>query len=490
MLVELLLDANRRVPKVLAVDDGLAPLTYHRMTLAAAAMKGIIESTSDRPHIGIMLPASAAFPAAFFGTLWAGRVAVPLNFLLAPEELKALVADAELDVVFTVKPLAERLAGAPARLVFLEDLWLKWRVILGMLRTVPAPPGAKADDLAVILYTSGTTAEPKGVELTHGNLHSNATDAIASLSLLSRHRFLNVLPPFHVFGLTGCVIVPVAMGGTVYAIPRFNPVAAVRLIAEQQLSVMMAIPSMYAAMLRTKSATAESFRSVEYAISGGEPLPESVAQPFLQRFGVELRQGYGLTETSPIVSCNSMMESRAGTVGRPIRNVQVRIVDADGVDVPAGADGEIIIRGPGVMRGYHRKPERTAQVIDRDGWFHSGDLGRFDADGFLSITGRIKDLIIIGGENVLPREIEAVLEEHPSVLQAAVIGVPDASRGEAPVAFVTCRDGMQVTESELRQFARKSLAGYKVPRQVIVREDLPTSPTGKVMKRKLHELLQ
>jgi long-chain acyl-CoA synthetase len=354
---------------------------------------------------------------------------------------------------------------------------------------LPAAPKVDRDQTAVILYTSGTTAQPKGVELTFGNLHSNCVDCIHSiLNTAAPQKFLNILPPFHVFGLTANVLIPIFMRATVFAIPRFNPIVAVRAVEEQGITVILAIPSMYAAMLRVKSAKADAFRNIYVAISGGEPLAESVRVGFLERFDVSLGQGYGLTETSPVIAATPCDEIRPGIVGRPIRNVQARIIDDQGHSLPAGSDGEIVMKGPGLMKGYYRKPEETAKVIDRDGWFHTGDIGRFDPQGSLAITGRLKEMLIIGGENVFPREIEAVLEQHDAVLQAAVIGVPDGLRGEAPVAFVIPKKDMTVRDDELRNFARQRLAGYKTPRHVIVREDLPTGPTGKILKRKLREL--
>jgi long-chain acyl-CoA synthetase len=208
---------------------------------------------------------------------------------------------------------------------------------------------------------------------------------------------------------------------------------------------------------------------------------------FQERFGVCLGQGYGLTETSPVIAATRKGEDQPGIVGRPIRHAEVRIVDEQLRTLPTGSHGEILVRGPGLMKGYYRKPEETAKVIDKDGWFHTGDIGRFDEHGFLAITGRLKEMLIIGGENVFPREIEAVLEQHEGVLQAAVIGIPDGVRGEAPIAFVLPKKEATIHEDELRNFARQRIAGFKTPKRVIVREDLPTGPTGKILKRKLRE---
>lgn len=421
--------------------------------------------------------------------LWSSKTAVPLNFLLSTDELRKVVENAELDLILTIRHFKDLGTKLPARTLFLEELPLKRKMLPAMFRRLPPAPTVDPHATAVILYTSGTTAEPKGVELTYSNLHSNCVDAIHSLGIDPRQTVLNILPPFHVFGLTATVLVPVMLGMSVYAIPRFSPVAVVRTAAAKRISLIAGISSMYAAVLRTKSAKPESLSSIQLAICSGEPLPDSVRIGFQERFGVTLRQGYGLTETSPVVSVCSAGAHREGTVGKPIRNVEVRIVDSEGRDLSAGGEGEILVRSPGVMKGYYKKPDETRRVIDADGWFRTGDIGRLDEDGYLTVTGRVKEMLIIGGENVFPREIEAVLEAHEGVLQAAVIGVPDESRGEVPVAFVIPRHGANVSEQELRNHAKRSLAGFKVPKQVHIREDLPQSPTGKVLKRRLRELL-
>jgi long-chain acyl-CoA synthetase len=251
----------------------------------------------------------------------------------------------------------------------------------------------------------------------------------------------------------------------------------------------MAIPSMYAAILRLKTRPAPVAEQIYLAISGGEPLSDQVFEGFRDRFGIELLQGYGLTETSPVCTLELPDERKRGSIGRPIRNVSVRIVDSLGNDAGTDQDGEIWIGGPNVMKGYYQNPEATRQAITADGWFKTGDAGRMDAGGFVTITGRIKEMLIVGGENVYPREIESVLETHPAIAEAAVIGAPDPSRGEIPVAFVTLVEGASATPTELRAHAREHLAGYKVPREVRIADDLPRSPIGKILKRRLTELL-
>lgn len=490
VLVDALLQTRERGAGKLAVADDHAALSYRQLASLAAVLRTTVLQETRCDRVGVLLPASTLFPAAFFGVLWAGRTVIPLNFLLSPDELARVVRDADIDLILTVRHFRELTAQLGVRVLALDELPLKRRLMLQSLRRLAPAPTVDPHDTAVILYTSGTTAEPKGVELTYRNLFSNATDAIASLDIDPNQTFLNILPPFHVFGLLANVIVPVILAAPVYAQPRFSPIAVVRAMADHRITVLLAIPSMFAAILRVKQTDSEAFRGVYLAISGGEPLPTSVRRGFEERFGVVLRQGYGLTETSPVLAAGSVHHWRDGTVGRPIRNVEIEIRDATGLVLGREQDGEIFARGPGVTKGYFRRPEETRRVLSPDGWFATGDIGRLDADGFLSITGRAKEMLIIGGENVFPREIEAVLETHDGVVQAAVIGVPDDLRGEAPIAFVLPRPGTSATEGDLRAHAKRSLAGYKVPRRVIIRDDLPVGPTGKLLKRKLKEWVE
>ncbi len=491
MLVDALLDTTAGFGGSLAVADPTRRLTYNQLANTAAALRGVINTQTDCERVGIMLPASAGFCAVLFGSLWANRVAVPLNFLLAPDELAAVVADAGIDTIYSVHHFDKLLSALPARGVALEDLPLKRKVLAQMLRRNPPAPRVAPSDTAVLLYTSGTSAEPKGVELTHSNLRRNCEACITAARIDPRHRLLNILPPFHVFGLTANVLVPAVLGASVYALPRFQPLAAIKAVRDERISVVMAIPSMYAAMLRTKDAPDDAFASIYLAISGGEPLPDAVARGFENRFGVKLVQGYGLTETSPVLSLCAPHAWRDGSVGRMIPGVDCRIVDERDRPVARGEQGEILVSGHCVMKGYYQRPDETAAVIDSKGWFRTGDIGRLDEDGFLYITGRKKEMIIVGGENVFPREIEDVLLEHPQVASAGVIGVDDAGRGEVPVAFVTLTghaDTTAVSEQDLRNFARRSLASYKVPRRVRIADELPTGPTGKVLRRRLREL--
>jgi len=489
MLVEQLLSSAERHPERILVRDPTRALSAANLVRLADVFRRQVLKATPNPRVGIMLPSTVAFAGSFYGALWAGRTVIPINFLLQPGELLQVVQDAGIDTIFTIRHFEKIVAPLPVKAIFLEDLPLKREMVLERIRFKPAAPDVKPDDLAVILYTSGTSGIPKGVCLSFGNLAIDAKASIEAAQLSEDHRFLGILPLFHTFGLTAMLIVPIALGATASYMPRFSLPGVVSETREQRISIIMAVASMFGALLRLKSASKDDWASVIYTVSGGEPLPDAVYGGFREKFGKVLLQGYGLTETSPVVSLDLPWSHRRGTVGRPIPGVRVSVRDDSGGAVPTGGTGELWVGGPTVMSGYYHKPKESSEVLTSDGWFKTGDMGVIDADGYVSITGRKKELIIVGGENVYPREIEAVLDAHPAVAQSAVIGEMDHSRGEVVVGFVMLKEGASATDLELRDFCRDKLANYKIPRRVIVRADLPTGPTGKLLKRKLKELL-
>lgn len=484
-LVQSLIEAGEKFPRKPAVVDPSRELTFGQLVSLAGVMRGIITRETECPRVGLMLPSSAVMVGSFYGALWAGRTAIPLNFMLGPKELAGVIADAGIDTIVTIEHFADALADLPVKALFLERLGLKSKVLRSKLGKRPAPPDIDANDLAVILYTSGTSGLPKGVCLTHANLDSNARGAIEHARMSHDQRFLGVIPPFHSFGLTGLLLIPVTLGATVYYLPRFSPLQVVRSIRENRISIFLAIPSMYTAISRLKSVPADAFESLSLAISGGEPLSEGTASAFRERFGLELHEGYGLTETSPILSINMPWANSRGSVGRALPGVEFRIAADEGHQMGTDEPGEILARGSGIMRGYYNKPEETRAVLDGEGWFRTGDIGTLDAEGFLRITGRKKEMIIVGGENVYPREVEDVLSRHAAVSESAVIGRRDASRGEVVVAYVILEDEHDATEMALRDHCREHLAGYKVPREIRIATELPRGPTGKILKRAL-----
>ena len=463
-----------------------------------------IERKTDRPHVGVMLPTSGAFPLAVLASWLAGRVPVPVNYLLGRDDLHHVFADAEVDVVLTAGKMLEHVRENTAPDAVpdsIQTLCLEEQNFKGIppLRWPPAP---NDDDLGVLLYTSGTSGRPKGVELTHGNLDANARDAIAHAGLTRGLSFVGVLPQFHTFGLTVLTLIPLLIGAKAVYTARFVPRRLVQLIKEHQASVMVAVPSMYNAILGVRSAEAADLASLKLTVAGGEKLPTALRENFRERFGIEILEGYGLTETAPVTNWATPDDPRPGSVGRSLPRVRNVILDEDLRPLATGEDGEIGIAGPNVMRGYHHLPELTDEVIrhvpldpDRPDAttrvFRTGDIGHLDEDGFLYITGRKKEMLIISGENVFPREIEEVLDRHPEVHASAVIGQPDESRGEVPVAYVELcpelPEGHTLDEGAVKAFCREQMAPFKVPRAIHVLDALPRNPTGKIMRRALVE---
>jgi long-chain acyl-CoA synthetase len=483
MLFQPLFTHAQQSPQELAIIDERGRYTYQQLAAAAAGLGLYLGMQTGKPNVGLLLPPSAGFAASFYGTLLSGKSVVPINYLLGDREIAHVIADSGIDTVVTIPQLAGRVQNADLKVVDLTQL-----PQTPPFAIAPKFPSKGPDDIAVLLYTSGTSGLPKGVELTYGNLQSDVDASIEHANLQHRHKFLGVVPLFHAFGLTAGLLAPIQLGTTVVYISRFSAVAVQNAFKEHQISIMFGVPAMYGAIAHLKNASPDDFKSAWALLSGGDALPAALREGFKARFGVPLLEGYGLSETSPVVALNTPDVSRPGSVGRTVPGVEVRIVDDNNNPLGPGQEGEIWLKGPMVMKGYRNLPTETANVLTADGFFKTGDLGKVDADGFLYITGRKKDLIIVAGEKAVPREIEDALMRHPAVLEAAVVGKKDQSRGEVVVAFVTLKPGATATPDELREFARgQNLAQFKVPREVTIVEDLPRSPTGKVLKRVLVE---
>ncbi len=487
MLFESLFEHAEKSPNDISIIDDTGSYTHHQVAQLAAELGVYLASQTSKDKVGLLLPAGVGFAVSFYGTLLAGKSVVPINFLLGERETAHVLTDSGIDIVLTIPQLAGKLAGHALKVI---DLPTTLKTIAGSVSpaTAPALSSPKPDDLAVLMYTSGTSSLPKGVMLTFGNLQSDVQAAITHAQLEGRHRFLGIIPLFHSTGLLGTLLAPITLGSMVVYIARFSPVATLNAIKQHQISLVIAVPSMYGAIVRLKSAQPEDFRSIYAIISGGEPLPAAVREAFQEKFGLPIYEGYGLTETIGPIAFNVPGHNHPGSVGRLIPNAEVKTTDDDGKDLPAGQTGEIWMRGPMIMKGYHNLPTETASALTADGFFKSGDIGRIDESGYLHITGRKKELIIVAGEKAVPREIEDVLMKHPAVADAAVVGKKDPSRGEVVVAFVILNEHQNVTPEELRDFCRsENLAQWKCPREIAVVSDLPRSPTGKVLKRVLVE---
>ncbi|MDP1660910.1 MAG: AMP-binding protein [Phycisphaerales bacterium] len=469
------------------IDDSRS---YRRIELLIAAMNlaDVLDRTcqSKRGPVAVMLPSSGAFPIAALAGWISGRVVVPLNFLLKQEELQYVIDDCGCDTVVTATAMIDYLGFTPQRVKLLKMDTLD-------LKRVPEPriPAINSDDdLALLLYTSGTSGKPKGVMLSHGNISTNIRQAIEWVGFCRDEVLLGVLPQFHTFGLTVLTLLPLTRGCRVINSARFVPGRIVKTFRQHRPTAMIAIPSMYNALLQVKDAGPDDFASLRYAVSGGEPLPDAVATAFFDRFGVRIAEGYGLTETSPVTNWCRPSEFKPHSVGQALPGVRQRIVDPDsGSILGRNQDGEVRIKGPNVMQGYYQLPAETAAAFDREGWLRTGDIGRIDDDGHLYITGRLKDMLIIGGENVFPREIEEVVNHHPAVKDSGVIGIKDPMRGEQPVAFVELNEGETFDAQSIVSWCRGKLAGYKVP-EVRHIETLPRNATGKVLRRELRAMVK
>jgi long-chain acyl-CoA synthetase len=350
-----------------------------------------------------------------------------------------------------------------------------------------AEPVERADDdTAVILYTSGTTGRPKGAELTHHNLASNARTSVTSvLELGPGDVIMGCLPLFHVFGLTCGLNAAIASGACLTLIPRFDPAKALTVVSRDRVTVFEGVPTMYAAMLHHPDAGAADMTTLRTCASGGSAMPVEIMKAFEDKFGCKVFEGYGLSETSPVVSFNQPgHERKPGSIGFPVPGCEMRVVDDEGKDVGIDTPGEIAIRGENLMKGYWGRPEETAEAIP-DGWFRTGDIATKDSDGYYFIVDRKKDLIIRGGYNVYPREIEEALYEHPAVAEVAVIGISDGALGEEVGAAVALKPGATADVDELREFAKARVAAYKYPRHVWLVDALPKGPTGKILRREV-----
>lgn len=458
--------------------------TYSQLDGTAARVATLLteEGAACGSRIGVMLPNVPEFAAVYYA------VVVPMNPLLKAREVAYHLEDSEADILFAWHEVeSEALAGATqagARLVVVEPAAFQER----LRALVPAPTVAErhAPDTAVILYTSGTTGRPKGAELTHANLAMNA-DVVRRTLLHLTHEdvVFGGLPLFHSFGQTCALNAAAASGACVALLPRFTAEGALAAIESQRVSVFAGVPTMYSALLSLPDCGRYDTSSLRVCISGGAALPVEVLKRFEQEFGCIILEGYGLSETSPVAAFNHPDRARKpGSIGTAVEGVELRILDLDGNDVPAGEVGEIAVRGHNVMKGYWKQPKSTAEAI-RGGWFLTGDMGRIDEDGYFSVVDRRKDLIIRGGYNVYPREVEEVLYEHPAVAEAAVIGLPHPELGEEVAAVVALSAPAAATAEELRDYVKSQLAAYKYPRTVRIVDQLPKGPTGKILKREL-----
>ena len=503
----------RMSPDREAIVCGPVRLTYAQLDGAACRLANALAALGigAGDHVALSCPNTPHFPIAYFGILKCGAAVVPLNVLLKPREIAQHLADSDAKAYLCFEGTAElpmahmgheafaAVDGCAHFVVMTKDAAAPSPVAGHTLGTLLAaqPPAFETalrspDDTAVILYTSGTTGRPKGAELSHANMLLNAMatrDMMLPLVGTEYATTLAVLPLFHSFGQTCVMNAHLLQGNRVVVLPRFEPALVLETMVAERVNAFSAVPTMYWALLRYVEEhgidTGPIAAYLRGCSSGGAPIPVEILHAFDRTFEVAILEGYGLSETAPVATFNQYgHERKPGSVGTPIWGCDVKVVDADDREVPRGELGEVVIRGHNIMKGYYRNPAATAEAM-RGGWFHSGDVGRMDEDGYLYIADRIKDMIIRGGLNVYPREIEEVLHEHPAVSIAAVIGVFDEQHGEEVKAYVVRKPGAAITDAELVAWARETMAAYKYPRSVEFVDALPMTATGKVLKREL-----
>jgi long-chain acyl-CoA synthetase len=476
-----------------ALRLGQARISYQTLDETSSRVAGLLGELDVGPsgRVGVMLGNTPDFAAVYYGVLRAGGVVVPMNPLLKAREVAFYLSDSGATVLFAAQAFAaEARAGAAQAGADVVEVGPTFLADLAAGPTAQPIVATVADrdgsDTAVILYTSGTTGRPKGAELTHANLTRNAeVTATTLLKLTPDDVIFGGLPLFHSFGQTVTLNTAVMSGASVTMLPRFDPAAALSTMADHEVTVFAGVPTMYTALVAAFAGSGFDASRLRVCVSGGAALPVEVLHEFEKAYGCPILEGYGLSETSPVASFNHPDTVRKpGSIGTPIAGVQMRVIDVDGRDVPPGEVGEIAIAGHNIMKGYWRRPDATAAAIV-DGWFRTGDLGRVDEDGYYFIVDRKKDLIIRGGYNVYPREVEEVLYEHPAVAEAAVIGVPHPSLGEEVNAVVALKSGATDTPEDIREFVKQQVAAYKYPRNVYVVDALPKGPTGKILKREI-----
>jgi len=504
-------------PDQTALVCGEKRLTYRELNSTANRVANGLRALGIGPgdHVALACPNLPYFPFAYFGILKTGATVVALNVLLKPREIAYHLNDSRAKALLVFEGTPELPMAQMARAALAEAPLCEHLIVMPLNPTAPSSvpdaitfgqllhgqPDAcetyptRPDDTALLLYTSGTTGQPKGAELTHLNTVLNAMlchdlcRAVPELNQGEPTVMLITLPLFHATGQTAQMNAGFYGGGTIVLLPRFDPAAVLDTMRRERVNLWTGVPTMFWALLAHAEAGQVDLRPIrehlKLTTSGGAPMPVEVMKRFGEVFGVRVLEGYGLSETAPVATFNHFeLPSKPGTVGQPLFGVEVRCVDEHDQPVAAGERGEVVIRGHNIMKGYYQRPEATAEVM-RNGWFHTGDIGVMDTDGYLAIVDRKKDMVLRGGMNVYPRELEEVLMTHPAVSLVAVIGVPDERLGEEVKACVVRKPGADLTADELMEWCKGQMAAYKYPRQIEFFDALPTSATGKILKREL-----
>jgi long-chain acyl-CoA synthetase len=489
-LASLLIESAEESPGAAAIRLGEVELSYADLDDRSARLASLLREkgfeAGDR--VGVMLPNVPEFPVAYYGVLRAGGVVVPMNVLLKRREIAFYLEDSGARLLLAwhgfCEEAREGAAEAGAELIEVEPV--AFASTLAGLEPSPGVAETPEDDTAVILYTSGTTGKPKGAELTHANLARNADVSSRTTSEIGAGDVvLGALPLFHSFGQTVAMNASLSVGACLTLVPKFDPGDALATMQRDGVTHFYGVPTMFGALLHHPDREGFDISSLRICITGGASMPVEVLRGFEAAFGAKVMEGYGLSETSPVACSNHPdRERRPGSIGTPIEGVEMRVVDENDEPVEQGEVGEIVIRGHNIMKGYWQRPDATDEAM-RGGWFHSGDMGRIDEDGYFYIVDRKKDLIIRGGYNVYPREVEEVLYEHPKIREAAVLGVPHDEWGEEIGAAVVLHEGEELAPEAVSAYVKERIAAYKYPRVVWFLEELPKGPTGKILKREI-----
>ena len=506
-LGRMLEETARRMPQKCAIKFGKhtflgwgkQKLTYRELNAmvnnAAAGLRALGVEKGDR--IGLIGENCPEYIIGYFAIAKLGAISVPINNFLTGSEIKYIVNDCKIKVLCTskkflktIQPVLAQMASVK-HIVVMDEADEPEQMSFAKLLAAGAPDnldaGVAPEDLAVFIYTSGTTGHPKGAMLTHRNLVSNAQDGAQAFQIVAQDKFLLFLPLFHSFTFTVCVLIPILLGSAIILIGSVKSLDEIKnAILFDRITIFVGVPAVYNVLANKPIPKILKYISaIKFFISGSAPLPAPVIGKIDEKFGSPLLEGYGLSEASPVVSVNPRFGVRkVGSVGPAIPNVQVKVVDAKSNPVPVGEVGELAVKGANVMQGYYNLPEATKETLV-DGWLLTGDIARLDADGYIYIVDRKKEMLLVRGINVYPREIEEALYTHPGIAECAVIGVPDESKGEAPKAFIVAREGVTLTEREVREFCKQHLAAYKIPKYIEFRPSLPKNATQKIMKRSL-----
>ncbi len=499
-LIEMLEESARRYSDRVALIFERRRINYRKLTEAVSRLATGLLNLGIKPgeKIGILLSNSPEYVFSYFGILKTGAVTLPLNSFLKTEELRYILEDAGVKFLITSSDFLEMVNQLRIRVKSLEKIIIVGKTISGtvsfeeLLASLPLKSGPVLlpEEVAFLLYTSGTTGHPKGVMLTHQNLLSNALSCARAIRISKRDNFICLLPMFHSFTFTVCILIPLSVGGRVTIVASVRPFKKViRCILVNRVTVLVGIPALYNLLadfnLPRLFFLFRFLNPLHFCISGAASLPVEVLARFEKEFRLPLLEGYGLTEASPVVSFNPLKGIRKpGSVGLPLPEIEVKVVDKNGRRLLTGEVGELLVKGANVMKGYYNQPEETKEVLS-EGWLATGDLAKIDRDGYIYIVDRKKDMVNVRGLNVYPREVEEVFYHHPAVAEVAVIGVKDEEKGEVPVAYVALKEGEKTTEKELLSFCRESIASYKVPRRIIFKASLPKTITGKILKKEL-----